>query len=356
MPSDPLLHRHRRRRNLSLPSSKTHQNATTTKKKVVFAEASRRAGRTVDRVVSIMDAAGLRLSQLTGFATRVLRAVAAMDSNNYPEVLDHIFIVNSSAAFQAIWRVVRVFVDAGTRDKVRVLGGGDAMLSALLQEFDAAQVPSFLGGALDFDERRRQWLEVMDAAMAEAAAAAEGGGAGGGGQKSPARPAGSGSGAAAAAAAAGNGHAAAAAAGAAGAAVALPRIRTSTSDGGGGAAAGASDSDDGDGGADGFATPLSRVSAVSSAVSLYFDAVEAAAPAAGRSISPGGGSGGGGGGSPAGSPRVRGGVDAAMPNWSPQHQHHSTAHADGAPRLPAVPSGELPDGTGPEGARCCVIS
>jgi hypothetical protein len=45
-------------------------------KQVVFAEASRRAGRTVDRVVTIMDAAGLTLGMLTGFAQRVRREPA----------------------------------------------------------------------------------------------------------------------------------------------------------------------------------------------------------------------------------------------------------------------------------------
>ena len=40
---------------------------------VVFAEASAAAGHTVDRVISIMDANGLTLSALTGFAQRVRR-------------------------------------------------------------------------------------------------------------------------------------------------------------------------------------------------------------------------------------------------------------------------------------------
>ena len=57
------------------PKRNTHQNATHTHTKVVFAEASRRTGRTVDRVVSIMDAGGLTLGALTGFAQRVRAAV-----------------------------------------------------------------------------------------------------------------------------------------------------------------------------------------------------------------------------------------------------------------------------------------
>jgi hypothetical protein len=41
---------------------------------IVFAEASRRAGRTIDRGITIMDAQGLTFSMLTGFAQRVRRA------------------------------------------------------------------------------------------------------------------------------------------------------------------------------------------------------------------------------------------------------------------------------------------
>lgn len=51
-----------------------------------------------------------------------------MDSDNYPETCHNIFIVNNSSAFSAIWRVVKVFVDVGTREKIKVLGSGNPML------------------------------------------------------------------------------------------------------------------------------------------------------------------------------------------------------------------------------------
>lgn len=44
---------------------------------VVFTEASSAAGHTIDRVISIMDANGLTLSALTGFAQRVSEGVCA---------------------------------------------------------------------------------------------------------------------------------------------------------------------------------------------------------------------------------------------------------------------------------------
>jgi hypothetical protein len=177
-------------------------------KKVVFAEASRRTGRTVDRVVSIMDASGLTLVSLTGFAQRLFRAIAGMDSDNYPETCNNILIVNNAvrggggclvascmcyakaegyvctrstlvvptsapthnnnqppthhpptkqAAFTAIWKVVRVFIDPGTRDKVRVLGSGSAMLVRLCPAFVFGLDGGFVCGGGGWASKRIAW-------------------------------------------------------------------------------------------------------------------------------------------------------------------------------------------------------
>lgn len=53
-------------------------------RQVVLPEASRRAGRTVDRVVTIMDAAGLTFSMLTGFSQRVSTAFSFKPSAAAP--------------------------------------------------------------------------------------------------------------------------------------------------------------------------------------------------------------------------------------------------------------------------------
>jgi len=45
---------------------------------VVFAEASKRKGHTIDQVMSIFDASGLTLGALTGFAQRVRAAATAI--------------------------------------------------------------------------------------------------------------------------------------------------------------------------------------------------------------------------------------------------------------------------------------
>ncbi|GBF91545.1 hypothetical protein Rsub_04285 [Raphidocelis subcapitata] len=315
-----------------------HQREMEFMAQVVFVEASRRAGHTIDRVVSIMDAAGLTFSMLTGFAQRLFRALAGMDSDNYPETCNSIFIVNNSAAFTTIWRMLRVFVDAGTREKVKVLGSGNPMLAALLQEFDASQIPSFLGGTLDYDERRRQWLEVMDAAMAEAAARGkEPEGSPLNGFERPSLPG------------------------------ALSGLRTA------GSLISEVEEDEG-----GFGTPASAASRASSALSVYFDALEGSGASVTRASTSSGGPGSASsslaGTSPGGSPRAgpRGGggggsfgggngaagsggggspYDTHIPNYTPSHQHH-LYHQES--KLAAVPSGDLV-GEGPQ-PKCCVIS
>lgn len=101
---------------------------------------------------------------------------------------------------------------------------------------------------------------------------------------------------------------------------------------------------------------------VSSAVSVYFDAVEASCPSATRTP-PAAGPGSAGGSSPGGSPWHRGGgsgggspFDVSMPQYTPQHKHH--VYHQGA-SLAAVPSGdlgELQERRGGGAPRCCVIS
>lgn len=49
---------------------------------VVFTEASAAAGHTIDRVISIMDADGLTLSKLSGFAQRVSQVEPGSSSSS----------------------------------------------------------------------------------------------------------------------------------------------------------------------------------------------------------------------------------------------------------------------------------
>lgn len=286
----------------------------------VFAEATERnGGVTVDKLVTIIDTQGLKLSSLTGFVQRLFRAMLSIDGDNYPESCAHIFVVNNSAVFTMLWGVVAPWVDPGTRHKVHVLGSGKAMMAELAKHFRAAQLPSLLpGGELDYEATRRAWALKIDAAMDAAAAAYAAGHAGHAAPEAPASPRLAlqerrvlsrrtssmrhghlvgGVGAAAAVVAAADAELAS------GAHVGTAEARRSSFGGGGGggghgaAAGGASSSsrqlplppppfvslaaatapprgadDDGDDGDEGWATPRSAMSRASSALSVYYDA------------------------------------------------------------------------------------
>eukprot|EP00882_Tetradesmus_deserticola_P017603 GHRQ01018859.1.p1 GENE.GHRQ01018859.1~~GHRQ01018859.1.p1 ORF type:complete len:410 (+),score=121.45 GHRQ01018859.1:377-1606(+) len=98
---------------------------------------------------------------------QVFRVITAMDSDNYPECCHAIYIANAGATFSAIWKLLSAFVDKGTRDKVHVLGGVKASQAALLDAFGPELMPTFLGGQLDYEAVRQQWLDKMDAAIAQ---------------------------------------------------------------------------------------------------------------------------------------------------------------------------------------------
>lgn len=107
------------------------------------------------------------LPVLLPHALQLLRLITAMDSDNYPECCHAIYIANGGATFGAIWRLVSPFIDKGTRDKVHVIGGGKNMHRVLAEAIGQEMLPNFLGGSLDYDAVRHEWLDKMDQAIAE---------------------------------------------------------------------------------------------------------------------------------------------------------------------------------------------
>jgi len=75
-----------------------------------------------------------------------LKEVSALGSKYYPETIDRMFVVNASAGFHMIWRLVARFLKPNTRAKVRVLPEGDCR--ELVAECGAACIPVQFGGHL----------------------------------------------------------------------------------------------------------------------------------------------------------------------------------------------------------------
>lgn len=114
--------------------------------RVLMAEGSRIAGRTVHKMCNIVDLTGAS-TRLAGRKTmEVFKLIAAVDQGNYPETMGATFVVNAPWLFTAVWAVAKAFLDDGVTAKVHILGAGAPTREALLAAVDAASLPAFLGG------------------------------------------------------------------------------------------------------------------------------------------------------------------------------------------------------------------
>ena len=81
----------------------------------------------------------------------------------YPEVLDKVIVLNAGRYFQFAWRMFSVWLDAPTRAKFVVLGGGEEQKAVLLEMFEPSQLAAEFGGdapsLLGYRERAILWYE-----------------------------------------------------------------------------------------------------------------------------------------------------------------------------------------------------
>ena len=93
------------------------------------------------RITSIIDIKNLgETSGSMDFA----KAIAKIDQDNFPEHLGKMYIVNAPTLFSALWRIIRVFLDERTKDKITVLKG--EYEETLERQVERKWWPPHLGG------------------------------------------------------------------------------------------------------------------------------------------------------------------------------------------------------------------
>ena len=97
------------------------------------------------QTLTIMDLKGLGMSQFSMKVKEFIVATSKLASENYPEVLGTMYIVNSPAIFPMIWNGIKPTLDPGTRAKVHVFNVKQTR-EKLLEVVDFDQLPHFLGG------------------------------------------------------------------------------------------------------------------------------------------------------------------------------------------------------------------
>ncbi|XP_010498386.1 PREDICTED: phosphatidylinositol/phosphatidylcholine transfer protein SFH4 [Camelina sativa] len=102
------------------------------------------AKRHIDSSTTILDVQGLGLKNFTKTARDLIIQLQKIDSDNYPETLHRMFIINAGSGFKLLWGTVKSFLDPKTVSKIHVLG--NKYQNKLLEMIDASQLPEFLGG------------------------------------------------------------------------------------------------------------------------------------------------------------------------------------------------------------------
>ncbi|KAK1299457.1 hypothetical protein QJS10_CPB14g00049 [Acorus calamus] len=111
---------------------------------IKFPACSIAAKRHIDSSTSILDVQGVSFKNYNKTARDLMMRLQKIDSDNYPETLCRMFIVNAGPGFRLIWNAVKSFLDPKTTSKIHVLGA--KFQSKLLELIDASELPEFLGG------------------------------------------------------------------------------------------------------------------------------------------------------------------------------------------------------------------
>ncbi|KAI8333430.1 CRAL-TRIO domain-containing protein, partial [Chlamydoabsidia padenii] len=117
--------------------------------RVVMKDCSEKAGKVISRETVIFDCTGMGLHQFHMPAINLMKMMTDMDLSYYPETLGKLFLVNTPSTFVYLWKIVKTWLDAGTIDKVKILGTD--YQSTLLEYIPAENLPSYLGGTCTCD-------------------------------------------------------------------------------------------------------------------------------------------------------------------------------------------------------------
>ena len=117
--------------------------------RVLLPDASVAKNAPITQMCNVIDVGELSLYDTVshGEVLAALKKIAAVDADHYPENLGTTLVCNAPWSFTTAWSVVRLFLDAKTQSKFKVLGKGDAQLRALGETLGGIdKVPAFLGG------------------------------------------------------------------------------------------------------------------------------------------------------------------------------------------------------------------
>jgi hypothetical protein len=107
----------------------------------------------VERTVTILDVKDVSyMKMFTGQVKHFLQLTIGITSNNYPETLGEMYIINSGMLFSMVWAFVKHLIDPVTASKIKIISGSGK--TDLLKIIDKENLPKFLGG--EFSDEIKQ--------------------------------------------------------------------------------------------------------------------------------------------------------------------------------------------------------
>ncbi|KAL8728360.1 MAG: hypothetical protein Q9181_005370 [Wetmoreana brouardii] len=103
----------------------------------------------VHKTLQLVDITGIGIRQVWNLRSYV-QDLARLLSRNYPEILDHVFIIGAPTYFSTIWGWIKNWVDPGTVEKLQVLSHAE-VLPTLKEYIDLANIPTRFGGQFKYE-------------------------------------------------------------------------------------------------------------------------------------------------------------------------------------------------------------
>ena len=109
-----------------------------------FPACSRAAGHPVETSCTILDLAGVSLTNFYRVKDYVLQA-SSIGQDRYPETMGKFYIINAPWAFSAVWNIIKGWLDEVAVAKIDIIGS--SYKDKLLAQIPVENLPKDLGGA-----------------------------------------------------------------------------------------------------------------------------------------------------------------------------------------------------------------
>jgi len=110
-------------------------------------EESLRTGYIVETISAVVDLQDLSMWNVNVDMYTLIKSLADVDQQQYPETLGFTVVINTSMIFPIIWRIIREWIDPVPASKIHIAAGRDEWLPLLSDLFGVDNLSATYGGS-----------------------------------------------------------------------------------------------------------------------------------------------------------------------------------------------------------------